>query len=89
MRQILASFFCFGENFVKSNEVKTKFDKRSFFERKIRQFVTLQKTVIKIKNTAGGGNLRGRVENEDPMSGAKVEESRVKTGRARFNLHRG
>ena len=43
MRQILASFFCFGENLVKSNEVKTNLTKRSFIERKIRQFVTLQK----------------------------------------------
>ena len=43
MRQILASFLCFGENLVKSNEVKTNLTKRSFIERKIRQFVTLQK----------------------------------------------
>ena len=43
MRQILASFFCFGENLVKSTEVKTNLTKRSFIERKIRQFVTLQK----------------------------------------------
>ena len=27
MRQILASFFCFGENLVKSNEVKTNLTK--------------------------------------------------------------
>ena len=34
MRQILASFFCFGENLVKSNEVKTNLTKAVLLKEK-------------------------------------------------------
>ena len=59
MRQILASFFCFGENLVKSNEVKTNLTKGVLSKEK---FVNLLRyknlePKMRIKTTAGGGNL--------------------------------
>ena len=76
MRQILASFSVWW----KSRQIKrsqNKFDKRSFIERKIRQFVTLQKPGAEDE------------ESRPPRAGETSHEDDDATEAGGGNLHRG
>ena len=50
MRQILASFFCFGENLVKSNEVKTNLTKGVLLKEKFVNLLRYKNLELKMRN---------------------------------------